>query len=1090
MNILIVSQCTKNALTETRRILDQFAERRGHRTWQTHITQQGLQALKRLLKRSARRNTAVACHWMRGRDRTDLLWIVGNAGRFNEQGAVPTNITERDVLRKQDENNWHSAEDIALLASMAGLFHDFGKANSAFQRKLKNANGRPMADAYRHEWVSLRLFEAFVNKQEDRVWLQNLVDSSEAAIDSCLQTVYRDGLDESDIDRLCPFECMPPLAQVIGWLIVSHHRLPTQNQEEPQSSILKCLPLNIDEDWCGRNDNISGKQIQACWKFNADIPLKSQHWQQHAAKIARIILSRPGMVRSNYIEDPYVLHLSRMALMLADHYYSSQPSHSRYGDKEYPLYANTHHKTHVLKQRLDEHLIGVEVNAGKIARMLPRLEFQLPRLARHRGFRQRSRDKCFQWQDKAFDLATSVQERSLLQGFFGVNMASTGCGKTLANGRILYGLSDPQLGARFSVALGLRSLTLQTGDAYRERLELGDDDMAVLVGGAAIRELHQRAREDDSLMSISGSESAECLVPDYQHVSYEGSIESGPFSRWLDNNPNARRLLSAPILTCTIDHLMPATEATRGGHQIAPMLRLLTSDLVLDEPDDFSTEDLPALSRLVNWAGLLGSRVLISSATLPPAIVQGLFSAYVSGRRCYQQNRGVPGQPVSICCAWFDEYESRAADHALEDSFIAAHLSFVEKRVAKLSKAEKRRKATVKPLSIASGSEKNAIYKSFAQCLHEHIHNLHNQHHTVDQITGKKVSLGLVRIANIDSLVGAAKELYSLDAEYGYHLHICVYHSQHPLLVRSEIESQLDTFLNRKDPVMLFRDSRIRDILDRKWEENHIFIVLATAVAEVGRDHDYDWGIVEPSSMRSIIQLAGRIRRHRPGFCKLPNLYLLGTNIRHIANGPSQPAYCRPGFESSQFLLESHYLSELLTRDQLSSIDATTRIIERRKLEPTKNLVDLEHSCMRAWMFGKADSAESLVVKPASWWWVTRATLSGELQRVQPFRYDPLGRQRYGLLPNDDGEIRLHRYKHDGRLVDVNNLIHPNPFDLGCGVSVWGGGDFETILMDLAEKLDMEVGICARRFGFVELPDRGSEQGWYYDFSLGFSRFR
>lgn len=39
MNVLLISQCSKNALTETRRILDQFAERRGDRTWQTAITQ-------------------------------------------------------------------------------------------------------------------------------------------------------------------------------------------------------------------------------------------------------------------------------------------------------------------------------------------------------------------------------------------------------------------------------------------------------------------------------------------------------------------------------------------------------------------------------------------------------------------------------------------------------------------------------------------------------------------------------------------------------------------------------------------------------------------------------------------------------------------------------------------------------------------------------------------------------------------------------------------------------------------------------------------------------------------------------------------
>ena len=32
MNILLISQCDKRALTETRRILDQFAERRGDLT--------------------------------------------------------------------------------------------------------------------------------------------------------------------------------------------------------------------------------------------------------------------------------------------------------------------------------------------------------------------------------------------------------------------------------------------------------------------------------------------------------------------------------------------------------------------------------------------------------------------------------------------------------------------------------------------------------------------------------------------------------------------------------------------------------------------------------------------------------------------------------------------------------------------------------------------------------------------------------------------------------------------------------------------------------------------------------------------------
>ncbi|WP_436355805.1 HD domain-containing protein [Pseudomonas aeruginosa] len=223
MNILLVSQCEKRALSETRRILDQFAERRGERTWQTPITQAGLDTLRRLLKKSARRNTAVACHWIRGRDHSELLWIVGDASRFNAQGAVPTNRTCRDILRKEDENDWHSAEDIRLLTVMAALFHDIGKASQAFQAKLRN-RGKPMADAYRHEWVSLRLFEAFVGPgSSDEDWLRRLADKRETG-DAWLSQLARDDRQSAPPG---PFQKsrLPPLAQAVGWLIVSHHRV-------------------------------------------------------------------------------------------------------------------------------------------------------------------------------------------------------------------------------------------------------------------------------------------------------------------------------------------------------------------------------------------------------------------------------------------------------------------------------------------------------------------------------------------------------------------------------------------------------------------------------------------------------------------------------------------------------------------------------------------------------------------------------------------------------------------------------------------------------------------------------------------------
>ncbi|MFM8333857.1 MAG: type I-F CRISPR-associated helicase Cas3f [Candidatus Methylumidiphilus sp.] len=1107
MNILLISQCSKNALAETRRILDQFAERRGERVWQTAITQQGLATLHRLLRQTARRNTAVDCHWIRGKDHSELLWIVGDGRQFNERGATPTNTTGRDVLRAGDENDWHSAEDIRLLARLAALFHDVGKANKAFQKKLKSA--KPIADAYRHEWVSLRLFEAFVRScgDSDQAWLTRLCNPSEPFGKVCLDKLQKDGMTSQALPS--PFKGLPPLAQIVGWLVVSHHRLPTppmKKDDVQRSSALQKLPEGVEHGWCGsRPDEASAK---ACWDFSGDLPMDSRHWRQHTAKVAQAILQRHRLSDENQaaalLNNPYVLHLSRMALMLADHYYSAQSSHARYGDQPgksgKTLYANTDRDGN-LKQRLDEHLIGVEVNASRIVRSLPRLADALPRIARHKKFRERS-SGLFRWQNLAYDCAASLQARSERHGFFGVNMASTGCGKTLGNGRIMYALANPQRGARFTVALGLRTLTLQTGDAYRDRLHLGPADLAVLVGGVATRALHEQQRqqaEAESKAAQQGTESSADLLPEHNYVHYDGNLEDGPLKDWLGKT-DARRLLDAPVLACTIDHLMPATEGARGGHQIAPMLRLMKADLVLDEPDDFGIEDLPALTRLVHWAGLLGSRVLLSSATLPPALVQGLFQAYLQGRKEYQHHRGVPGEWRAVCCAWFDEFNAEASDHADGADYLAAHRRFVERRLAKLAAAshgEVRRRAAIQPLPIRPRQPRADLCREFAAHLRPLLHTLHRQHHSIDPHGGQRVSFGLVRMANIDPLFDVALSLAALGAEAGCHIHLCVYHSRHPLLVRAAIERELDGVLKRQQADAVFDRPGLRQSLAASSEPDHLFIVLATAVAEVGRDHDYDWAIVEPSSMRSIIQLAGRVQRHRRFNCpeNQPNIYLLDTNLRHLENGDNSPAFLRPGFESASFGLHSHRLAELLVPAQWQIISAAPRIQAREPLTRQTNLADLEHARLADLMLGADPAGQK--APPVKRWWETRAALSGYLQRKDPFRDDPLGRQPYALIPDEDGKLDFYRLEDNGKQAVQEGLSASSgkaralddPFT-GPRITPWAVPRYLDALEQLAESQHIEVIDCAKKYAVIDLPYHDGGQLWRYHWALGFSRVR
>ena len=1115
MNILLISQCSKRALVETRRILDQFAERRGDRTWQTPITKAGLDALRRLLKKTARKNTAVACHWIRGLDRSELLWTVGDASGFNSQGAVPTNTTTRNILRGQDENDWHTGQDIALLTALAALLHDLGKACRAFQMRLEGKLQE--RNQYRHEWVSLRLFEAFVGTDDDTAWLARLAAPTPDDDASWLDHLKRDGLDAA---APRPFARLShaPMAQALGWLVVTHHRLPTLPRGEAfQAGLLNKTLERIDAGWNERTDEGDANILPLYWQFPHGLPVTTPLWRKRASRLAqRLLLLRAQPGKGDWLANPYVMHLSRLSLMLADHHYSSLTGQDAGRVKVpngYPLYANTNGGPGDFNQTLDEHLLGVAQHSGEVTHALPRFDDQLARLARHKGLQKRAQDARFRWQDKAADTAVAMRERSTQHGAFIVNMASTGCGKTLANARIMYSLADPNKGMRCAFAMGLRTLTLQTGRAFRDLLSLGDDDLAIRVGGSASRALfahYERQAE------ATGSASRQALLDEDSHVVFEGNHDAHPLLRRVMHDPQVRSLLAAPLLVCTIDHLTPATESQRGGRQIAPMLRLMSGDLVLDEPDDFDISDLPALTRLVHWAGLLGARVLLSSATLPPALVQGLFEAYRNGRQHFQRNRGKrPGAaelaPL-VCCAWLDEFSQQQADCVDGQGFASAHQDFAAKRHDHLAKAPVRRRYSLLPLEV--GTARDGHPARFAEQARHAALALHAQHHSVDPHSGKRVSFGLIRMANIEPLVEVALALYRLGAPEGVRIHLCAYHSQFPLLIRSAIEHQLDEALNRRQPDAVFTLPGIRHRLDAHPDADQMFIVLGSPVTEVGRDHDYDWSVVEPSSMRSLIQLAGRIRRHREGECTSVNLRVFDTNLRHFRE-PGQPAFCRPGFETAAFPLDSHNLGQLLPADERGVIDARPRIVAPPGLlQPRTRLVDLEHARMRRAMqvqpvasapvmpgTRQRASAATPELNAASWWSLPPADslLTAVLPQQQPFRLDTMKRVDLVLRPNDDGddyELVQLMEKPNGRRGETlfvrveqsQNHRIPDAAVEGLGIAPWGQADYWQALTQLAAELDMSLADCARRFGTVTLPE--SSNGWRFHPALGFTKHK
>lgn len=1160
MIVIFVSQCEKKALGRTRRILDAFANRIGDNVWQTAITEEGLKTVKQLLRQSATKSTAVSCHRNKTRQLTELVWVVGNKRKFNEVGVVPVNRTKRNILHSEWENDWVYASSIQIVATIAALLHDIGKSTIGFQKKLMV--GSKQGDSYRHEWISLKLFELMIaDCPTDEAWLNRLLQ-----LDKWLETHDIEKLLDNTNQNTVDINTMPPLAQWVAWLIVTHHRLPPIKQvyyPPRQIERLKSAGGLIDIkaglnqfysklspiDYWVKNpkslDEMTDAQLKNFWQFD-HLVINSLAWQKIIRRWSKKALNDPTLVQlgqqafesKKAISDPFLLHLSRLCLMVGDHNYSSLKENDarclKVDSSFKNLAANTDRTGNAptIKQSLEEHLLGVGAFTAHFCRALPIIASKMPALLNHDPLAKPTGEERFKWQNQAFKMTYGLQEATREHGFFGVNMASTGAGKTIGNARIMYALADPKKGARFTIALGLRILTLQTGLSFRKNLKLEGDQLAILVGGSANKKLFELAydnkseaftdiigeykkdNEPDNESETFGSESSEDLLDeivdseidyqDYEALNLDTVIAS----------PKARDLIFAPIVTCTVDHIIQASECKRGGKYIAPMLRLLSSDLILDEPDDFDQADLPALARLVHFAGLFGTRVLLSSATLTPDLVTGLFEAYMEGRKLFNQSQNKP--TPKIVCAWFDEQpKAMMSEQCSEVSdFQNRHQQFCDKRARYLAKQPIRRQAEILPFSAQYTKDKAPqFYNALAQTLVDAAIGLHEKHHEVSSNSDNKsskntsVSIGLVRIANISNITHIAIQLFQangITVPADTIIHVTCYHAKQLLLLRNALENKLDRILDRSNSkISIFDHSEIKQAVADNPNKNHVFIVLATPVAEVGRDHDYDWAIVEPSSMRSIIQLAGRVWRHRPDkVANEPNILLLQYNIRYFKhpNG-KQPIFTHPGFETTLFKPPSYDLNKLMTTEQLVQVDARPRI-EASHNKKIENLSDLEHQVMRHLL-------NNPKLNYVNAYWDSNATANRahtHLQQISPFRAGT-PQDDWLLIPKivkDDEDTDEPTQGFDAyHSEDVfekglakstihNKTIQPLPFDfVHTQIKPWLTVSLNSVLQELQQsEPDKSLRSLAITYSSVSLNSISTRdsRGWAFHEFFGFIR--
>lgn len=1104
--VTFVSQCEKKALTRTRRVLDAFANRIGDNTWQTVITQEGLLAVKKLLRKTATKNTAVSCHWIRSRKRSELVWVVGNRGKFNCEGVVPVNSTKRNLLKLNIENDWKYLPLIKALTAMSALLHDWGKASELFQDKLNPKKKTKLkGDPLRHEWISCLLLNALVtqfcdeNNQQDKDWLMPLQKGM----------INEESLKEiAKKQKKLPLSNLPPVASLLAWLIVSHHRLPLLQQDnsnlkmEQAESVDDVLSI-IDAQW-GYENNYDEKEynnhINKCFTFPKGLMSESSLWLSQIKKWSGRLLACENLVKESLSNGAYRLLLSqaRLCLMLGDHNYSSKDADKNW-KSGISLFANTDRKTKALKQKLDEHLVNVAKLGIRNAHLLPAFENELPDTPSPQSLKKLSPHK-FRWQDKAVDKIKAFKKTNeKIQAYFVVNMASTGSGKTFANAKVMRALSADGDSLRFILALGLRTLTLQTGDEYRDRVGLDETELAVLIGSQAVVELHNQKNlhEKENSFENSGSISEEPLLD--EDVDYDCEIPEEGLATVL-NKKKDRQFLYAPVLACTIDHLMAAVQTARGGKYILPTLRLMSSDLIIDEIDDFSGSDLIAIGRLIHLAGVLGRKVMISSATIPPDLAEGYFKAYRDGWLLYCKARD---KYSPIACAWIDEFTCDVSSNKQKNteeaivSYKESHQKFITQRVKKLETQPAKRKAEISeckeiakanrdnPNDQATIQSKQQLY--FDRCLGNAL-SLHEKHYTVDEKTNINVSFGVIRVANIKPCIALTQHLLAAECDNTVALRVMAYHSQQLLLLRHEQEQHLDAVLKRKEEQgkqpLAFSNEIIREQLDTLRQnqpslKNLLFILVATPVEEVGRDHDFDWAVIEPSSYRSFIQLAGRVRRHRQSATEQPNIQLMQYNWLALKgyHKKGNIAFTRPGFEEKP--LSTHDLTQLVDVEQIKQrLDAIPRIQKSQSPKPKSNLADLEHHVTQRLLtsyskFGPA-SLQGYLNEP---WFLTALP-----QLFNPFRAGSPNVKVYLIYDEYEEAFSFHEKNPAGEFINREKTLNISYVALTeqQEVRLWLKRSYQSSVKKIAAEKELSERKVSMRYGELSFLKK---EGADYEYS-------
>jgi CRISPR-associated endonuclease/helicase Cas3 len=882
--IIAVCRSRKLARDRVAQVLDRYFWRIGDRTWRGKASNACLDRVARELRAKASRATAVSIQEIRSSAESRMPLIrVGSRAAFSEEGIAPVASHPSAAARIYGV----PAERNGLAAvRIAALFHDLGKATVLFQQMIDGALSSkvPVSTFIRHELFSAVVWDLLFGKFDDGDLKRVIPTLTPVEIDAaCVSAVDWLLCDGSPVNRRLSFDFLQDetrLSFAVGMLILTHHKLPEG-----------------ETDHCGLRGGVHARTMVPGGRDLLRIAPGTPFW--HEGWWLRRLLKESSMILPDVPVDGLDIAL-RGSLVFADHVGSSEKTIS---PRQHGHLANTDRDVNgniSAADSLSTHVRRVYLACRPAFDMLHRLRDRLPALAED-GLpialvRPGVQDPRFAWQTEAAQAAralASAQEG----GFFACLLSGTGTGKTRGAPTILAGAAfgDARPERRYfrmTLGLGLRVLASQSAKEYVDDLGLRAEDVQTVIGTPTIE---FGSWTNSELEDPTGSESLDA-IPDWLRLEMaEGpipKIDDPAEADWLRGlSLNTDRgipaileklirisgaraakfgvLASTPVIVCTVDHLMGVAAPVKSAF-LPAAIRTLTSDLILDEIDQYGSEDLAALSRLVYQAAAGGRRVILMSATLTKDVGEVLHAAYRTGWSRHAAATGVSGH-VNVLLT--GDAPGSVVTNADGQDFGDLYGACRSRVLAALSVAPAIRRGEI--------LDPCASWEDLVRQVDNSCSRMHDLN--ASGIGDFRVSVGLVRMTRISHTAALFHQMAAGDRNGRLRVKLCL-HSNFPRLHRSWVEERLKRALTRKgrDPqaglLSLCHDEDLFRRANAIGARDIEIVCVTSPVIETGNDLDFDYAILDPVSMRSIVQAAGRVRRHRLGEWPEVNTLILGRS--------------------------------------------------------------------------------------------------------------------------------------------------------------------------------------------------------------------